>query len=137
MGFRFGKSINLGGGARVNISKKGIGASIGGGGFRVAKKAGGGTRTTASIAGTGVRYQKDSSSSKSQPKSRANVKAKTPFKLFSILLKIMSVIMFAFGTLLFFALPPIGAVAIVLGYAEWKISNVFKKLAIRQKKEEE
>ena len=134
MGFRFGKSINLGGGARVNISKKGVGASIGGGGFRVAKKAGGGTRTTASIAGTGVRYQKDSSS-KSQSKSRANVEVKTPFMLFSILLKIMSVLMIAFGTLLCFALPPIGFVAIVLGIVEWKASNLFKKKAIRQKED--
>ncbi len=135
MGFRFGKSINLGGGARVNISKKGIGASIGGGGFRVAKKAGGGTRTTASIAGTGVRYQKDSSSNKSQSKSRANVEVKTPFKLFALLLKIMSVLMIAFGALLCFALPPIGFVAIVLGIVEWKASNLFKKKAIRQKED--
>ena len=67
MGMRFRKSINFGG-ARINFSKSGIGASVGGKGFRVTKKAGGGTRTTASIPGTGLSYQKDSKK-KSQAKS--------------------------------------------------------------------
>ena len=56
MAFRFRKSINLGGGARVNFSKSGIGASVGGKGCRVTKRADGGTRTTASIPGTGLSY---------------------------------------------------------------------------------
>lgn len=59
MGFRFRKSINLGP-ARINLSKSGVGYSFGGKGFRVTKKAGGGTRTTASIPGTGFSYVKDS-----------------------------------------------------------------------------
>ena len=56
MGFRFRKSINLGGGFKINISKSGVGYSWGTKGFRVTKKSTGGTRTTASIYGTGLSY---------------------------------------------------------------------------------
>ena len=64
MGFRYRKSIKIGG-ARLNLSKSGIGYSVGTKGFRVTKKAGGGTRTTASIPGTGISYVKDSGKSRS------------------------------------------------------------------------
>lgn len=56
MGFRYRKSINLGGGFRVNLSKSGVSYSWGTKGYRVTKKASGGTRTTASIPGTGLSY---------------------------------------------------------------------------------
>lgn len=59
MGVRFRKSINLGKGFRINMSKSGPGFSWGGKGFRLTKKAGGGFRTTAYIQGTGLSYQKD------------------------------------------------------------------------------
>lgn len=58
MGFRFRKSIKLGP-ARINLSKSGVGYSVGGKGFRVTKKATGGTRATASIPGTGLSYAKE------------------------------------------------------------------------------
>lgn len=63
MGMRFRKSFG-GKGFRVNVSKSGIGYSVGGKGFRYTKKAGGGTRTTASIPGTGISYVKDSKTGK-------------------------------------------------------------------------
>lgn len=63
MGFRFRKSVKAGP-FRINFSKSGIGYSFGGKGFRVTKKAGGGTRTTASIPGTGISYVKDHGSGK-------------------------------------------------------------------------
>ena len=56
MGLRFRKSINLGGGFRVNFSKSGIGYSWGGKGFRITKTASGKSRVTASIPGTGLSY---------------------------------------------------------------------------------
>lgn len=59
MGFRYRKSINIGKGIRLNLSKSGVGASIGVPGFRVTKKANGGTRTTVSLPGTGLSYVKD------------------------------------------------------------------------------
>lgn len=58
MGFRYRKSFGSGP-FRVNISKSGIGYSVGTKGFRYTKKAGGGTRTTASIPGTGISYVKE------------------------------------------------------------------------------
>ena len=64
MGFRFRKSVNLGP-FRLNFSKSGVGASVGTKGFRVTKKAGGGTRTTASIPGTGISYVTETSGKKS------------------------------------------------------------------------
>ena len=56
MGFRFRKSINLGGGFRINLSRSGIGCSWGTKGFRVTKTAKGTTRVTTSIPGTGISY---------------------------------------------------------------------------------
>lgn len=63
MGLSFRKSIKLGQ-VRVNFSKSGVGLSVGGKGLRYTKKADGGTRTTASIPGTGIFYAQDSAGSK-------------------------------------------------------------------------
>ena len=59
MGFRFRKSINLGGGFRINLSKTGVGYSWGTKGFRYTKTATGKRRKTLSIPGTGVSYTQD------------------------------------------------------------------------------
>lgn len=56
MGIRYRKSINLGGGFRVNISNSGVGYSWGVKGYRVTKTAKGTTRRTASIPGTGISF---------------------------------------------------------------------------------
>lgn len=64
MGFRFRKTFGKGP-FKMTVSKSGIGYSVGGKGFRVTKKAGGGTRTTASIPGTGISYTTDSKKKKS------------------------------------------------------------------------
>lgn len=53
MGARFRKSIDIGGGAKINLSAKGIGASIGTKGIRVGKGTRG-ERVTTSIPGTGI-----------------------------------------------------------------------------------
>ena len=74
MGFRFRKSINLGGAVRINVSKSGIGGSIGGKGARITKKANGGTRTTTSIPGTGISYVEETGKkSRSKSKTTATV----------------------------------------------------------------
>lgn len=64
MGIRFRKSIKLGKGLRLNLSKSGIGFSWGIPGFRVTKTAKGRTRTTLSIPGTGVSYVDEHGSKK-------------------------------------------------------------------------
>lgn len=74
MGIRFRKSINLGKGFRINMSKSGPGFSWGGKGFRVTKKANGGFRTTAYIPGTGLSYQKDFSNPFGGGSKKANKK---------------------------------------------------------------
>ena len=56
MGWRYRKSINLGGGFKINLSKSGIGYSWGFKGYRVTKTANGQTRKTYSIPGTGISY---------------------------------------------------------------------------------
>lgn len=56
MGFGFRKSINLGGGFRLNFSKKGIGLSAGVKGFR-ASIGPSGVRMRTSIPGTGIYYE--------------------------------------------------------------------------------
>lgn len=60
MGWRYRKSLNVGLGFRINISKSGIGYSWGGPSYRKTWKANGGTRTTYSIPGTGLSYVEDS-----------------------------------------------------------------------------
>lgn len=61
MGFRFRKSFGKGP-LRATISKSGVGYSVGTKGFRYTKKAGGGTRVTTSIPGTGISWVSESSS---------------------------------------------------------------------------
>lgn len=70
MGIRFRKSIGSGP-FRVNLSKSGIGYSIGTKGFRHTKTANGRTRNTYSIPGTGISYV-DEKSSKRSKKSKVN-----------------------------------------------------------------
>lgn len=64
MGFRFRKSINLGGGFKVNLSKSGVGYSWGTKGVRYTKTAKGKTRTTLSIPGTGISHVSESGGKK-------------------------------------------------------------------------
>lgn len=61
MGFRYRKSVKLGG-LRINFSKSGIGYSYGVKGLRYTKTAKGKDRVTASIPGTGLSWTTESSS---------------------------------------------------------------------------
>lgn len=69
MGFRYRKSINLGGGFRINLSKSGVGYSWGVKGYRVTKTAKGTTRKTASIPGTGISYTQETGKNNSRRES--------------------------------------------------------------------
>lgn len=74
MGFRFRKSKKIGP-FRINLSKKGVGWSVGSKWFRYTQKAGGGSRTTTSIPGTGISFVQDHKSSKRSPKKQSKQKA--------------------------------------------------------------
>lgn len=72
MGFRIRKSINLGGGFRINVSKSGIGYSWGVPGYRVTRTAKGTTRKTYSLPGTGISYVDETKKHNRGPKSLEN-----------------------------------------------------------------
>lgn len=61
LGFGFRKSFKIAPGVRLNISKSGIGASVGVKGLRYGINSRGQRRTTASIPGTGISYTTSSS----------------------------------------------------------------------------
>ena len=67
MGFRYRKSIKMGP-FRLNLSKSGIGYSVGVKGYQVTKTATGRTRTTVSIPGTGISHVTET---KTQPRPAA------------------------------------------------------------------
>ena len=67
MGFNFRKSINLGGGLKLNLGKKSVGISAGVKGARVSVKSKGRKSATLSIPGTGISYTK-TSTKKRKPK---------------------------------------------------------------------
>jgi hypothetical protein len=56
MGFFYRKSVNFGP-FRVNLSKSGVGYSVGGRAFRVGKSARGRSYSTFNVPGTGVGYR--------------------------------------------------------------------------------
>ncbi|HBF0843556.1 TPA: DUF4236 domain-containing protein [Clostridioides difficile] len=67
MGFNFRKSINLGGGLKLNLGKKSVGISAGVKGARVSVNSKGRKSATLSIPGTGISYTK-TSTKKCKPK---------------------------------------------------------------------
>lgn len=73
MGFRYRKSINLGGGFRVNISKSGVGYSYGTKGYRITKTSKGTIRKTVSIPGTGISYVDETSKCKEKIKGDSEI----------------------------------------------------------------
>jgi hypothetical protein len=58
MGWRWRKSINVGGGIRAILSRKGVGWSWGIPGFRIGKSADGSTWVSVGIPGTGLYFTK-------------------------------------------------------------------------------
>ena len=129
MGIRFRKSINLGGGARVNLSKKGIGYSVGVKGARVTKTAKGTIRKTVTIPNTNISHVTESSGkSKSSGGSVAAAAASDkPYRLFAIVLRIASIVMIVLGALLALVFVGVGIASIVIGVLEWLLANRFKK----------
>ena len=133
MGMRFRKSWNVGG-LRVNLSKKGIGGSVGVKGARYTVKSGGGTRTTVGIPGTGLSYVKDSSGNKA-PQS-CGCRSYASSLALAFVLKFIGFLTIVFGVLLALALPVVGIAVIALGICERLAGRGLKKRVIRQAAEE-
>lgn len=132
MGFRFRKSVNLGG-ARVNSSKSGVGYSVGGKGYRYTKKAGGGSRTTASIPGTGISYQKDSKKSSNKARVSAETASSTNYRFFWITFRFLSIPLVVLGALLALIGLAFGWVSMAMGIGLWLLANHYKKLHKKNK----
>lgn len=81
MGMRYRKSLKFGP-LRVNLSKSGVGYSVGNKFYRVTKKADGGMRTTATLPSTGISnvkdYSKDQVEEAAQMPSTGKKKEKAP-----------------------------------------------------------
>lgn len=77
MGLRFRKSVNLGCGFRVNVSKSGVGYSWGIPGYRITKTAKGKIRKTYSIPKTGISYVSESPSCNTDAKEPIHTNSKT------------------------------------------------------------
>lgn len=92
MGLRYRKSIRLGGGFRVNISKSGIGYSWGFPGYRITHTASGKTRRTTSIPGTGISYVTENSD-----KANATIKASTQTISLLLMLKTLILVILQIG----------------------------------------
>lgn len=131
MGFRFRKSINLGV-ARVNISKKGVGGSIGVKGARITKTADGKTRRTVGIPGTGISYVTESSGKK--PPAKANINnnnqtsSHTPSNatMWKVAFVLWMILLYFVGVLMLILCFPVGL--ILLGLA------IFCSIMARRKK---
>lgn len=76
MGLRYRKSINLGLGFRVNISKSGVGYSWGFPGYRKSIGSSGKKRTTISMPGTGLSYSYSESNKQSSHSKKSTTKPK-------------------------------------------------------------
>ena len=101
MGFNFRKSINLGLGARLNLSKSGLGASVGVKGARmgVGPK---GTRVTGSIPGTGMYYTKNTGLKKeNQLDSQVETIKKGSLKFLFIILLALGFLINSFSNIAF------------------------------------
>ena len=90
MGLRFSKSIKLGKGVNLNLSKSGMGMSVGTKGMRVGTGPRG-TRATLGIPGTGISYSKSIGKNNKRYENEFKKREKTPLeiKVESFILKIL------------------------------------------------
>lgn len=139
MGLRFRKSINLGGGARINLSKSGVGYSFGVKGARITKTANGRTRKTIGIPNTGLSYVSESkgkSKKKSKSQSYSGYSAQSfntqglpaGTKFAAAVLPPMGVIIMVLSALLLFAVPLAGVFFGVMGVICFCMGRRYKKM---------
>lgn len=140
MGFRFRKSKKIGG-LRINFSKKGIGASVGTKGARYTLKAGGGTRKTVGIPGTGVSFVSEGGSKKRR-KGRygtdqgTGARSHYPYFACAFVMKVVGIFMTALCALITLVSPVVGIIGVTVGVLELLYSKSLKKKGIQQALEE-
>lgn len=153
MGLRYRKSIKLGGGFRINLSKSGVGYSWGLPGFRISKSPNGTKQKTFYIPGTGLSYVKRSSKNKKEIKPvKGNIDRyeiqdlKTPtidalYQLLENLKKLNTFSNVLLMTLpliiinyLFAIIPSIGLIIKLLLLTVWKLDLTYEFDSFSQKK---
>lgn len=114
MGLRFRKSINLGKGVKLNISKESVGISAGVKGVRVSVNSKGRKTTSVSIPGTGLSYvstKKISNRNKENKIKTVSTLTNIQLKRYLTIYRISGYILIASGLLLL----PLGIIAIIIG----------------------
>lgn len=139
MGFKYRKSINLGGGFRINVSKSGVGYSWGTKGFRITKTAKGTTRRTYSIPRTGISYVSESRKTiNSKAASKNNEIDGISSGILAIIIALISLFANYIGLNLiasigFFLAGVLGLFAIIRG-AIWLINYLKKRKKLKKNK---
>lgn len=138
MGIRFRKSINLGGGVRLNLSKSGVGYSVGVKGARITKTANGRTRTTLSVPSTGISYVSETgTNSKNKKEASAPVATATEKPINhrgrAILYGICSVIFFLCGLVCLIESGTTGVVMLIFSIIVWLSARSHSKKAKEQR----
>lgn len=156
MGWRYRKSINLGGGFRINLSKSGIGYSWGVPGYRHTYSPNGTRRKTYSIPGTGISYVESSGKRKNPSNNNNNFKYNENTKLITgdttyyqnsnisnmgkgdeilkQISKVRNINILANICLISTCLIPIGIIFKLLIAYKWKIDLTYEMDDINQKK---
>ena len=116
MGIRLRKTFKIGA-ARINLSKSGIGGSIGAKGARITKMANGRTRKTISVPGTGISYVSESGKDhRSRKNNEINNPIKSNYKIYAKILKILGWIDLILGLILLCVTPVISVIVLAIGF---------------------
>lgn len=157
MGWRYRKSINLGGGFRINLSKSGIGYSWGFPGYRHTYSPNGTQRRTYSIPGTGISYVESQGSRKNNSNNSGNnynynqdtklITGNTTYyqnsnisnmgkgdEILKQINKLRTIDMLANVCLILIVLFPIGILLKILIAQKWKLDLTYEMDDINQKK---
>ena len=157
MGWRYRKSINLGGGFRINLSKSGIGYSWGFPGYRHTYSPNGTQRKTYSIPGTGISYVESQGSRKNNSNNSCNsynynqdtklITGNTTYyqnsniskmgkgdELLKQINKLRTIDILANVCLILIVLFPIGILLKILIEKKWKLDLTYEMDDINQKK---
>lgn len=129
MATRFRKSINLGGGVKLNLNKKSVGVSAGVKGARVSVNSDGRKTATAGIPGTGLYCTKsvtNSNETHSTDPSGA-VTHSGDSRFFAFILTFLGVLLIILSALISIAVLPAGLIGIVLGILLTRYGCVIRK----------
>ena len=129
----------------MNLSKSGVGFSVGGKGARITKTAKGTTRSTVSIPGTGISYVSETGNNSGGKSSNKIVSTQIPSHCFDYstpaffggFWKVFGWLTIIGGALVSFAILPLGLIFVIIGLVELRASkkNKIKSITIKEEKD--